>query len=169
MTWLSQELTGVHLCQMLGQMLGVGGFWEGLISSTALFLPNSYWLKLKKWSEVNFTSCPTLCDHRDYTVRGILQARILEWVDFPFSRGSSQPRDWTRVSHIAGGFCTGLKTSALLLMSIDWRAELWSAALIWLLPQPLPDWTDPLSLGTAAPLTPPHRWLLIGLCAFRLK
>ena len=32
----------------------------------------------------------------DYTVKGILQARILEWVDFPFSRGSSQPRDWTR-------------------------------------------------------------------------
>ena len=30
-----------------------------------------------------------------YTVHGILQARILEWVDFPFSRGSSQPRNWT--------------------------------------------------------------------------
>ena len=36
--------------------------------------------------------CATLCDPRDYTVHGILQARILEWVDFPFSRGSSQPR-----------------------------------------------------------------------------
>ena len=31
-------------------------------------------------------SCPTLCDPRDYTVHGILQARILEWVAFPFSR-----------------------------------------------------------------------------------
>ena len=41
-----------------------------------------------------------------YTVRGILQARILEWVAFPFSRGSSQPRDQTQVSHIAGGFFT---------------------------------------------------------------
>ena len=40
----------------------------------------------------------------DYTVHGILQARILEWIAFPFSRGSSQPRDWTQVSHIAGGF-----------------------------------------------------------------
>ena len=39
-----------------------------------------------------------------YTVRGILQARILEWVAVPFSRGSSQPRDRTQVSHIAGGF-----------------------------------------------------------------
>ena len=40
------------------------------------------------------------------TPLGILQARILEWVVFPFSRGSSQPRDWTWVSHIAGGFFT---------------------------------------------------------------
>ena len=38
-------------------------------------------------------SCPTLCDPMEYTVHGILQARILEWVAFPFSRGSSQPRD----------------------------------------------------------------------------
>ena len=37
--------------------------------------------------------CPTLCDPMNYTVRGILQARILEWVAFPFSRGSSQPRE----------------------------------------------------------------------------
>ena len=35
--------------------------------------------------------CPTLCDPMDHTVRGILQARILEWVAFPFSRGSSNP------------------------------------------------------------------------------
>ena len=37
----------------------------------------------------------------DYTVKGILQARILEWVDFPFSRGSSQPRDQTQISKVA--------------------------------------------------------------------
>ena len=47
-------------------------------------------------------SCPTLCDPMDHTVHGILQARILEWLAFPFSRGSSQPRDRTQVSHIAG-------------------------------------------------------------------
>ena len=40
----------------------------------------------------------------DYTVHGILQARILEWVAFPFSRGSSHPRELTRVSDIAGRF-----------------------------------------------------------------
>ena len=49
-------------------------------------------------------SCLTLCGPMVYTVHGILQARILEWVAFPFSRGSSQPRDGTQVSHIAGGF-----------------------------------------------------------------
>ena len=49
-------------------------------------------------------SCPTLCDPMDYTVHGILQARILEWVAFPFSRGSSQPRDRTQVSCTASGF-----------------------------------------------------------------
>ena len=43
-------------------------------------------------------------------VHGILQARILEWVAFPFSRGSSQPRDWTQVSHIAVGFFTSWAT-----------------------------------------------------------
>ena len=42
----------------------------------------------------------------DYTVYGILQARILECVAFPFSRGSSQPRDQTQVSRIAGRFFT---------------------------------------------------------------
>ena len=47
--------------------------------------------------------CPTLCDPLDYTVRGILRARILEWVAFLFSRESSQPRNRTQVSCIAGG------------------------------------------------------------------
>ena len=50
-------------------------------------------------------SCPTLCDSMDCSppgssLHGILQARILEWVAIPFSRGSSWPRDWTRVSCI---------------------------------------------------------------------
>ena len=46
-------------------------------------------------------SCLTLCSSMDYIVHGVLQARILEWVAFPFSRGSSQLRDQTQVSHIA--------------------------------------------------------------------
>ena len=54
---------------------------------------------LKLDSEVKVAqSCPTLCNSMDYTVHGILQARILKWVAIPFSRGSSQPRDQTQVS-----------------------------------------------------------------------
>ena len=48
----------------------------------------------------------TLCESMGYTVHGILQARILESVVFPFFRASSQPRDRTQISHIAGGFFT---------------------------------------------------------------
>ena len=56
-------------------------------------------------------SCPTLCDPMDCSppgssVYGILQARILEWVAIPFSRGSSWPRDQTQVSCIAARFFT---------------------------------------------------------------
>ena len=55
--------------------------------------------------------CLTFCDPMDYnlpgsSVHGILQARVLEWVAIPFSRGSSQPRDQTQVSRIAGGLFT---------------------------------------------------------------
>ena len=55
-------------------------------------------------------SCLTLCDSMDYVVHGILQARILEWLAFPFSRESSQPRDQTQVSRIAGRFFTSWAT-----------------------------------------------------------
>ena len=58
-------------------------------------------------SEMKVTqSCLTLCDPMDYTVHGFLQARILEWITFLFSRGSSQPGDRTQVSRIAGRFFT---------------------------------------------------------------
>ena len=55
--------------------------------------------------------CLTLCDPMDCSlsgssVHGILQARILEWVAVPFSRVSSQPRNWTQFSHIRGRFFT---------------------------------------------------------------
>ena len=46
------------------------------------------------------------CSLPDSSVQGILQARILEWIAMPSSRGSSQPRDQTQVSHLAGGFFT---------------------------------------------------------------
>ena len=54
-------------------------------------------------------SCLTLCEPMDYSlpgssVHGVFQARTLEWVVIPFSRGSSWPRDWTQVSCTAGKF-----------------------------------------------------------------
>ena len=55
-------------------------------------------------------SCPTLYDPMDYTVHGILKSRILEWIAILFSRGSSQPRDGTQVSRIAGRFFTSWAT-----------------------------------------------------------
>ena len=93
-------------------------WWE---TSSCLFLPwrSSLWthkaLPLCSGGEREFSSCSccllaksclTLCDPMDYnlpgsSVHGILQARILEWVAIPFSRGSSHPKDWTWVS------CTG--------------------------------------------------------------
>ena len=62
-------------------------------------------VKEKKESEVA-QSCPIVCDPMDCSLPGssvheILQARLLEWVAISFSRGSSQPRDWIQVSHIA--------------------------------------------------------------------
>ena len=50
--------------------------------------------------------CLTICEPINCTGHGILQARILEWVAIPFSRGSSQPRDQTQVFRIAGIFFT---------------------------------------------------------------
>ena len=62
-------------------------------------------------SQVKATQpCLTLCDPMDYAIHGIIQARILEWVAFPSSRESSQPRDQTRVSHIADRFFTSWAT-----------------------------------------------------------
>ena len=62
-------------------------------------------------------SCLTLCDPMDYTVHGILQARILEWEAFPLFRGSSQPRHGTQVSFTAAILyqlsCQGLKAFPL--------------------------------------------------------
>ena len=72
-------------------------------------------------------SCLTLSDPMDYIVHGILKARILEWVAFPFSRRSSQPRDQTQVSCIAGRFFTNWATRGTATYSsiLAWRI-LWT-------------------------------------------
>ena len=75
-------------------------------------------------------SCPTLYDLMNYTVHGILQARILEWVAFPFSRGSSQPRDQTQVSRTAGGFFTSWVTKGSPRI-LEWIAYPFSSGSSW--------------------------------------
>ena len=72
---------------------------------------NLYTRKSESWKWKSLTqSCLTLCDPVDYAVHGILQARILEWVAIPFFRESSQPRDRTEVSCMAGRFFTSWAT-----------------------------------------------------------
>jgi len=79
-------------------------------------------------------SCSVVSD--SLQPHGILQARILEWVAVPFSRGSSQPRDRTQVSHIAGGFFTNWATreaqkDALLPhRGIQPRSPTWQAEIL---------------------------------------
>ena len=77
-----------------------------------------------KWSESRSVVSDSLWLH------GVLQARTLEWVAFPFSRRSSQPGDQTQVSHIAGGLFTSWATRE--------AQEYWSG---WSIPSPvdLPD------------------------------
>ena len=67
------------------------------------------------------------------SVHGILQARILEWEAIPSSRESSRPRDWTRVSYIAGGFfiiwatikcsCLHFDSRMRSISSITWSTD----------------------------------------------
>ena len=93
---------------------------------------------MSEWVKVT-QSCTTLCNPMDYTVHAILQASILEWVAFPFSRGSSQPSDRTQVSPIEGGFFINWATNQLkyhlpfrvLSRSLDWK-HLWPLFFHWM-------------------------------------
>ena len=76
------------------------------------------WLKVKvKVAQ----SCPTLCDPMDYTVHGILQARTLKWAAFPFSRGSSWPRNWAGASCTADRFFTSELSGKPLADHLSWQ------------------------------------------------
>ena len=92
-----------------------------------------------KWVKVT-QSCLILCDPMDYTVHGILQTRILEWVAFPFLRGSSQPSYQTLVSRIAGRFFTSWATReaqlkgwqvTFILQRNSWTSEKKTKRWVW--------------------------------------
>jgi len=68
------------------------------------------WSNLAAAAAADYTVNYTVNWTENYTVHGIFQARTLEWVAFPFSRGSSQLRDQTQVSRLAGRFCTSWAT-----------------------------------------------------------
>ena len=69
-------------------------------------------------------SCLTLCDPMDccspgFSINGIFQAIVLEWVAISFSRGSSRPRGWTLVSHIISRCFTIWATREVLSISVN--------------------------------------------------
>ena len=81
---------------------------------------------LAKYESEVAQSCPTLCypmacNLLGSSLQGILQARILEWVAISFSRGASQPRDRTQVSHIAGRCFNLLATRVARLYSKSFK------------------------------------------------
>ena len=74
--------------------------------------------------------CRTLCNPMNCSppcssIHGIFQARILEWIAIFFSRGSSQPRDWTQVSHTAGRLFTILATRESLALFLLFYFKSW--------------------------------------------
>ena len=65
-----------------------------------------------------------------FQILGILQARILEWVAYPFSRGSSQPRNWTGVSCIVVRFFTSWATREAFIFMWDCLLPFWGKVTI---------------------------------------
>ena len=121
--YLKWATSKVPLYIAQGTLLNVMGQsgWEGSLGENGYMYMCDWVPLLSTWNYHNIVnqlcvlrgkllqSCPTLCDPMDRSptgssVHGILQARILEWVAMPSSRGSSQSRDWICESCIAGGF-----------------------------------------------------------------
>ena len=77
------------------------------------------WIWIWKWSPSVMSDSlrPTDCNLPGSSIHGIFQARVLEWGAISFSRGSFQPRDWTRVSSIAARLFTVWATREALDMN----------------------------------------------------
>ena len=123
---LSPSLTGFPWLSNLGQVLLLACISCRAVTTTVIWLSACHPPSSTAWCSGKGTSsyflphcvlkvlvtqlCPTLCDPMAVVYQAplswILQARILEWVAIPFSRGSSWPRDGTQVSSITGRFFT---------------------------------------------------------------
>ena len=103
--WIKRD--GGKLWSNSNEAGDVSGHW---IPEQPFYLCVCVWKSLSR--------VPTVCDSMASTVFGNLQARILEWVAFSFSRGSSQPRDQTQVSSIAGRFFTSWATRETIVFGI---------------------------------------------------
>ena len=84
--------------------------WDFLKNFTSSFPVLWFWTISMKAKVKVSESYLTLCEPMGYTVHGILQTTILDWIAVPFSKGSSQSRDQTQDSCIAGGFFTSWLT-----------------------------------------------------------
>ena len=108
------------------------------------------------------------CSLPGYSVHGVLQAVILEWVAMPSSRGSSQPRNQTQVSCIAGGFFTAEPLTSLCSMVNEHSTELGKRQLSADLSQCLynsledSDWPYLCLLSGSALIIGPDKWAVLG-------
>ena len=122
----------------MSQLFASGGQNIGVSASTSVLPVN-----IQDWFPLGLTGCISFQSKRlsrvfsNTTVHlrphELLQARILEWVAFPFSRGSSQPRDWTQVSCTAGGFFTNwaISKAPTSLESGKRSSPFWDMLALW--------------------------------------
>ena len=110
--WIINDILCSTMCCGSLDGRGLGGEWVHVYGRVALLCAWNCHNVVNRLCACSAShSCPTLCNPMDCSRQAslfmeILQARILEWVAMPSSRGSSQPRDQTQVSHTVGRFFT---------------------------------------------------------------
>ena len=119
-SWLPYQESFDYDCESLF----LGSLFYSLVLSAFLKIPH-FWLQCESMivTQLSDSLLPIDCSPPGSSLHGISQARILEWVAIPFSRGSSRPRDWTMVSCIAGTFFTVWVTMEALQEA--WNQKVW--------------------------------------------